>query len=144
MTVNLVVSAGALPPVQGMSFDDAKTALEAAGLDVASAPQEDYNDTVPEGQVIGIVEPGPVHPGDDVTVDVSKGPPFVVVPEIVGMRWPDAQAALAAVGLNFEYRNNNSKKNGTDPDSRVTAVEPGEGSEVRKGSTVKIGLVLEG
>ena len=63
-TVNLVVSVGALPPIQGMSFDDAKSALSAASeLDVASGPQEDYNDTVPEGQVIGIVETGVDPPG---------------------------------------------------------------------------------
>ena len=144
VTVGLVVSVGALPPIQGMEFEDAQAALEAAGLNVASSPQEDYNDTVPEGQVIGLVETGPVRPGDNVTIDVSKGPPFVVVPEIVGMKWPDAQAALAAVGLNFEYRNGTSKKLASDEDSRVSAVDPGEGSEVRKGSTVKIGLVLQG
>ena len=140
VTVGLVVSVGALPPIQGMEFEDAQAALDAAGLNVASGPQEDYNDTVPEGQVIGLVETGPVRPGDNVTIDVSKGPPFVGVPEIVGMKWTDAQAALAAVGLNFEYRNAKTKQIAQIPDAQVTSVDPGEGSDVRKGSTVKIGL----
>jgi serine/threonine-protein kinase len=144
VTVNLVVSVGALPPIQGMTVDDARNALTAAGLQVASGAQEDYNDTVPEGQVIGILETGPIHPDDTVTIDVSKGPPFVNVPEIVGMRWTEAQAALAAVGLNFEYRNGNSKAISGLQDARVSAVDPGEGAEVRKGSTVKIGLRLDG
>jgi serine/threonine-protein kinase len=146
VTVSLVVSVGALPAIQGMSFDDAKLALEAAGLDVASGPQEDYNDTIPVGQVIGLVETGVIQPGDDVTVDVSKGPPPVQIPDIVNKTWAEARDMLAAAGLNYEFRNNRSRDiaNTFPNSSTVTAVEPGVGETVLKGSTVKVGLAVSG
>ena len=143
VTVNLVVSVGALPPIQGMSFDDAKAALEAAGLDVPSGPQEDYNDTVPEGQVIGLVETGVIRPGDDVTVDVSKGPPPVPVPAIVGMTWTEAKQALNDAGLLYEL-NGKSQTISTIPGATVSSVDPGVGETVLKGSTVKVRLEVRG
>jgi serine/threonine-protein kinase len=143
VTVNLVVSVGALPPIQGMTVDDARSALTDAGLKVQSGAQEDYNETVPEGQVIGILETGAVRPDDTVTIDVSRGPAPVPIPDVVGMVWSDAKKALTDLGFNVSYNHKNSA-DAIPKSFHVRAVEPGVGVEAPRGSDVKVTLDFTG
>jgi serine/threonine-protein kinase len=102
--VSLTVSGGPAPVTLsqqvGRSFDAAKAALEADGLQVERGDDE-HHDAVPAGQVIrqtpadGTV----VHRGDTVTLTVSSGPPIVTVPNVVGLRTRDARIALENAGL---------------------------------------------
>ena len=46
-----------------------------------------------------------LHPGDKVTLQISRGPAPVDVPDIIGMTWTQAKAALdAAFALQTESR----------------------------------------
>jgi serine/threonine-protein kinase len=140
--VELTVSAGRLPAIQGMSFEDAAAALADVEVSVESAPQQDYNDDVPEGAVIGIVGDDPVHPGDTVLLNVSRGPTPVDVPDILGRKWIEARDALSAVGLKFEYWNATSRVLGESGIDEVTVerVSPDVGTSVPKGSVIRVKL----
>ena len=69
-----------------------------------------------------------------VTVTVSV--PFTV-PDVVGMTWDEAKAALEAEGFAADaaYVYDDSVKEGT-----AVSVEPGAGSELASGSTVTVSL----
>jgi serine/threonine protein kinase/beta-lactam-binding protein with PASTA domain len=144
--ITLIVSAGAIPDLTGKSRDDARAALEAVDLSVSDAlEQATYHDTVPEGTVIGLVESGgPVRPGDDVGLNISRGPEPVAVPAIVGMSWTDAKAALEAAGLRYEFdRQIDEELAGAFPNSsRVTQADPEPGVMVRRGDVITVRLAV--
>lgn len=142
----LKVSAGPLPAVQGLSFDEAAAALAAVEVHVESAPQELYSDDIPAGAVIGIDGGGEIRPGETVLLNVSLGPEPVDVPDIVGMAWTAAKQKLAEVGLGFEYWNDRSRDIGEGEVSRlatVQAIEP-NGGQLRKGEKVRVRLSVFG
>ncbi|RKS74080.1 serine/threonine-protein kinase [Motilibacter peucedani] len=101
--VALVLSKGpqpvAVPKLVGSTLEDATTALTALRLEVAST--EDYSETVPDGTVISQATPAgtSVLPGTSVAVVVSKGPPLVKVPGVVGKTRGSAVAKLQAAGF---------------------------------------------
>ena len=144
--VRLVVSAGALPDVTGMTVDAATAAL--AQLDVTAKPgAQNYSDTVPNGNVIGIDQPkgSVVQPGGTVNLIISQGPEPVPVPDIGGQNWTQAKAALTAAGLNFKFNNQKSQQiANTLPNScTVISVSPGGGTTVPKGTTVTVTLAVQ-
>lgn len=143
-TVELRVSAGVLPAIQGATIDDARAALTAADLTVANDVQRNFHDTVAKDAVIGIVEQGDIHPGDTVILNVSDGPPPVAVPAIVGMNWIAAKQMLIDAGLAFEYWNNPSKAIGESDVAGfaiVQQIDP-DGGQVPKGSTIRVRLAI--
>lgn len=103
-TVRVVVSAGpaprVVPELAGASLADATAQLQALGLAVVQAPDE-FSDTVPIGAVVRI-DPatGTALPiGSPVTVVLSKGTEFVVVPPLADLTLQQASDALLAAGL---------------------------------------------
>lgn len=143
--ITLVVSAGAVPPVEGLSIDEARQVLADARLVVDDAQQaEDFSDTVPEGSVIAIIAgDGALSPDDRVGLMVSKGPEPVTVPEgLVGMSWNQAKAALEAVGLQIAPdRSIDEEVAGAFPNSsRVTRATPESGQTVFRGDTIAVRL----
>lgn len=142
--VALRVSAGVLPTVAGVTFEEAKDALEAVDVFVESAPQELYSDDVPEGVVIGIDGDATVRPGDTVLLNVSLGPEPVDVPAIVGLTWYEARAKLTEVGLGFEYWNEPSRfiGEGIPSSAVVVGISPDAGSSLRKGESVRVRLAI--
>ena len=101
--VKLVVSRGhgpvQVPDVRGLSFADAKTALEAQHFTVG-APVSDFDNTgaVPKDKVIG-TDPGAnsrAPYGSAITVHVSKGPDLVPVPDLKGKTLTQAQSILVS------------------------------------------------
>jgi len=104
------------------------------------------HDTLPADTVIGIVEAeGALHPGDQVVLLVSKGPPPVLVPEIVGKTWNEAKQILGDAGLSWAYWSGGSESLATlVPNlSRVVGTDPGAGTTVPRGSTIRVRLVAE-
>lgn len=79
-SVRLVISTGpsprTVPPLSGGTRADAEAALAEMGLTVATI-REEFNSTIPAGQVIGQIPPaGTTIPADgNVTLIISKGPP---------------------------------------------------------------------
>jgi serine/threonine-protein kinase len=133
--VDVVVSTGpptaAVPDVHGQTFAQAQQAL--AALQLSAIEDDEFNDTVPKGQVAG-TDPGanaqaPI--GSQVKVTVSKGPDLVQVPPVRGMSVDAATAAIKAAGLAV---------GGVvgDPTATVYVSNPPSGSMVKRGSAVKL------
>jgi serine/threonine-protein kinase len=101
-TVRLTVSKGQdlrqLPLVEGKDIAVAQQAIRALGL--ADPVVQQVFDASKPGTVTH-QEPPPqaVKPGQPITLQVSKGPEMVGVPQVSGTAYPAAQAALAKAGL---------------------------------------------
>lgn len=145
--VSLVVSVGAVPNVVGLSISDATTKLKNVSLN-ATAGQSVFSETIKSGSVVAVELPKnstgatmPLRPNDSVALTISKGPEQVAIPEIVGLSWDKAKAALSAAGFTFSY--NNKGVADTFPGSLVvTSTNPPAGTLADKGSLVKVSLNL--
>jgi beta-lactam-binding protein with PASTA domain/tRNA A-37 threonylcarbamoyl transferase component Bud32 len=102
--VDAVVSGGpaprTIPDLVNHPFDQANATLAGAQLAVQQLESQ-YNDSIPNGNVIALnPPPGTQVPrGSTVQVVVSKGPDTVAVPDLVGQTLDQAKATLASVGL---------------------------------------------
>ncbi|PRI11884.1 hypothetical protein B4915_05025 [Leucobacter massiliensis] len=99
--IDLIVSAGAIPQVAGMTAEEATRALERAGLRVdPSLGAEAHDPEVPKGSVIALLtSTDPVRPGDPVGLNVSLGPELFEIPSVAGMPLQDAMNTLSAAGF---------------------------------------------
>ncbi|HEY2814468.1 MAG TPA: PASTA domain-containing protein [Acidimicrobiales bacterium] len=103
-TVNVTVSDGPGPRVvpqltPTMTPDQAKAAL--AAVQLVAVPTQEFNDTVPAGQIIR-TDPaaGTSVPRDsNVNVVFSQGPQPVAIPDVRGKSVSDATSILAAAGF---------------------------------------------
>ena len=141
-TVDLIVSAGALPDVVGQKRSDAETKLKAAGLVVDEAQVGEAHDPeIPEGSVIAVLyTTDPVRPGDSVGLTISLGPELFPVPDIAGMGLQEAMDTLAAAGFSPttlvpDALRNLAKATGTDPEA---GSELPAGAEIRVKSTISL------
>lgn len=109
ITVTLTISDGPAPvtitSVVGTTLADATTQLAADNLKLA--PTEIFSDTVAAGLII---EQSPVagaegHRGDTITVNVSKGPENVEMPNVVSKQFDAAKAQLEKLGLTVTREN---------------------------------------
>lgn len=138
-SLGLVVSLGRepveAPDVATLTLDEARAALEGAGLVVATA--EEYSDTVAEGVVISQAPPpGQLYRGDTVTVTVSLGRPFATVPSVFGMSTAQARETLEAAGFVVSVESVWGGSLGV-----VRFQDPEAGQQARLGSTVTITVV---
>lgn len=138
--ITLIVSSG-LPTVTvptvtpGTPYDQARQALQQAHFSVSRT--SDYSDTVPAGGVISITPSGQATYGSTITVDVSNGPPLVTVPDITPLEpYSDLQAQLQQLGLVPNVIRWLGGTNG-----RVVRIDPGSGTQLPKGSTVRVWVV---
>ena len=101
--VTLIVSKGPrpvdVPDVTGKTYDEASSLLTAVHL----RPQrrDVFSDTVPAGKVVD-TRPAAgttAHVGDTVTVEVSKGPRLVPVPDVTGKPIQDAIKKINQAGF---------------------------------------------
>lgn len=140
-TVTMFVSKGqeryTVPEdIAGMSVSEATATLEALTLTVTGT-QDDYSDTIAQGQVI-TTDPAPgelLKRGTAVTLIVSKGPEPVDVPAIYGKDVDEVAAILKRSGLKIEIiaRVFDSSESGT-----VIWSDPLPGTTVARGSTVQV------
>jgi eukaryotic-like serine/threonine-protein kinase len=98
--LTLVISVGAIPPVEGLPVGDAQAALESVNLIVEFADPE-FHDDVPVDHVISAAYVNdPMHPGDSVVLTLSKGPDLVEVPNVItGQTIAQAREQLEALGF---------------------------------------------
>ena len=139
--VSIVVSKGkepaTIPDVTGKSEDDAKKALEDAGLKKGKVSQ-DYSDSVAKGRVISsspIAGASGYYKGDSVDLTVSKGPEKVTVPDVTGKSQDEAKKVLEDAGLKVEV---NKRLGG--PFGTVRSTDPAPGSSVKPDSKVTINI----
>jgi len=138
--VDLIVSKGP-KPIQLVDLTNrlvaaAPNSLEERGLVVAVI--ERFSEKIEQGRVIGqSPAPGTTIPsGSTVELLVSKGPPPVVVPNLIDMRRKAAVAALEDLGLRVTVEAGEFT-----PLNRVISQIPAAGTEVPKGSTVTIRII---
>ena len=124
-----------VPDLDGMSQDQARSALKAVGLELGNVTsvdsEKDKDRIVAQDPVTGTK----VKKGTTIGVSVSNGKTAQVeIPTVVGTSSEDAQAQLKALGLNVTVEEVADNQ----PAGQVLAIEPGEGSKVEKNSTVKL------
>lgn len=126
-----------VPAITGKTSDEAKKALEKAGI--ANARFENRNSDESAGTVIG-VQPGVgsvVTASDTVVVQVAQ--PYTV-PDVSGLAQDDATKAIAEAGLQ-------SKIEWQEADGAARSVistSPAAGEQVKSGSTVTVTVVAPG
>ena len=132
-TVTVTLSQGPaprpVPAVAGKTYDEAATILKNAGF--APARAEVFHETVPVGQVVGTT-PGTgtrVDVGGRVTVNVSKGPELIPLPDVRGKSVADATAILERAGFVVDGVEGN-------PNRPVTNTSPAPGTPVKRGAHV--------
>jgi eukaryotic-like serine/threonine-protein kinase len=133
--VDLQVSLGPVPDVAGSSGAQATERLEALGLTVTSV--QVFSDDVASGQVVSIeASQKPLPESGSVTLNVSKGPEFVTMPNVVGETVAAARNALQALGLIVQIDTDQlSTRFGV---VKVTRQNPAASSRVRVGTQVTI------
>ena len=134
--VTLVVSQGprpvSVPDVTGKTYDEAASIL--SGVQLQPQRKDVYSDTVQAGTVLR-TRPGAgitAHVGDTVTVEVSKGPRPVKVPDVVGMKDNEAKKLLEHAGFKVQEQRLPGGPH------EVLHQNPGGGSFAPPGSTINI------
>lgn len=143
--IDLVVSKGlppeAVPSLLDLDCTAAQRLLTVVNLFGTCPPElEQYSTTVPGGQVItwifaGRNQPATVPWHRTVTIVISKGPPPVTVPPLVGRSYASAQATLQAMGLSPAEVSQPSQ---TVPAGQVISTNPAAGQQVARGSSVTV------
>ena len=137
--VVLVVSAGPVPSVIGLSVDDASAVLSNAGLTVGAINAAEFSDTVPEGAVIraqGVgSDPARIRVGDTVDLITSRGVELILIPDVVGQLWSDAKQQLLDAGFELDY---NIFADAAPNLFTVSVLTPDGGTTAPRGSTVKV------
>ncbi|WP_436787520.1 Stk1 family PASTA domain-containing Ser/Thr kinase [Yinghuangia sp. YIM S10712] len=132
MTVSLGPERLAVPTLAGQPVEQAKQALQAAGLAVGDVTQQDSG--MPVGQVIGSNPAvGTMLPRDTaVDLVVSRGTP-VAVPSVVGLTEAEAREAVTGNGLQLVVDPTPVFSNDV-PAGRVAAQTPATGTQYPGGS----------
>jgi serine/threonine-protein kinase len=135
-SIDLKISLGPLPAVQGVALDVAKTLITAVGLKVGTIDYA-YSDTYAKGQVISLVpKTADLAKGGTVDLTVSKGSDLVVMPQVVGETISASKLALEQLGLKVIVDTNAlSSRWGIVKVKRCSAAA---GSQLRIGDTVTI------
>jgi beta-lactam-binding protein with PASTA domain len=135
VSVQLVVSKAPpkveVPPLEGLTVDEARTALEEVDL-VLGQVTEGTSDTVPEDRIISSSPPAGerIAKGSAVDVVVSTGPSLVTVPDVTCTTYRNAKTRLEALGLRIQLGDPvlplvqcpnpvNVAQQDTEPDSQV-------------------------
>jgi serine/threonine-protein kinase len=132
--VKLIVSKGPeliqVPDVQGMPEAQAKDTVNKAGFKYTTV--QVFSDTVPVG-VVADQSPssGTAPRNSSITLNISKGPELVVVPDLNNVDRDDAVRQLEALGLRADVTRFGGGK-------KVHAQTPSPGTQVRKGTVVKL------
>jgi eukaryotic-like serine/threonine-protein kinase len=133
--LDILVSLGPLPEVSGLQADEARTLL--AEIDVRVDEAEVFNNEVPIGSAVGLVlAKTPLPEGGRVTLEISKGPEIVIMPNVVGETIAAAKTLLENLGLRVVIDTNQLSSNfGI---AKVRSQNPSAGSEARVGDSVTI------
>lgn len=138
--VQLELSAGQrsveVPPLVGMTREEAAAALQSAGLTLGSVVQRPSD--APRGQVTATTPDAGARVSAPSRVDVvlSAGPTSVAMPELVGRSYEDARTMLEQIGLRVGRVNVDSSAFA--PFNTVVYQLPGAGARVGNGHAVTL------
>ncbi|MGK5741928.1 Stk1 family PASTA domain-containing Ser/Thr kinase [Micromonospora sp. URMC 103] len=134
--VTVVLSKGkapvSVPNLVGKNLNDARNTLSQLGL----VPVETYKDSdKPKDEILGQspADGTGVEKGAQVKLDVSKGPPLVVVPRVVDLPCQQAKQLLESQGFPVAIQFN--------PAAIVRFQNPNENAQVPPGTPVTIGCL---
>jgi len=137
--VTIFVSTGpakaVVPDVRGKSATDAAAAIASAGLepDVHEVNStKDVNTVVAQAPKPGVK----VVKGSKVRINVSKGPPTIAVPPVVGLPFAQASSELQAKG--FAVKRNDQDSN--EAAGIVLSQDPGGNTPAPEGSTITLAV----
>jgi eukaryotic-like serine/threonine-protein kinase len=138
--VQLVISTGpaprTVPTLVGLTIDQATAALQQIQLTAAVA-EPVFSDTVPTGSVVS-ANPADgttgIPRGTAVTLTPSKGVDLVVMPDLTGQTLAQAQASLAAAGLQTGALLGSTE--GIFVSASVQGADAPAGSQFKRGSAV--------
>jgi eukaryotic-like serine/threonine-protein kinase len=137
--VTITVSSGpgeaAVPPVEGLTADEATDELRDAGF--KTDRRDEFSETVRSGRVIETAPPegSTVRKGSTVTLIVSRGKQKVAVPDVTGRSRDEAEQLLRDAELESAVTERESAD--ADPGT-VLEQNPGAGAQVPKGRTVEL------
>jgi eukaryotic-like serine/threonine-protein kinase len=133
--VDIQISLGELPDVRNNGAEQAKQELQALGVVVTESLV--FSDEVSKGLVVAMVpESDPLKEGGSVRLDVSKGPEFATLPNMVGETVAAAKRALEALGLAVTV--DTDQLTSSYGVVKVARQSPAPGQKVRVGSTVTV------
>lgn len=138
--INIVASAGPIPPVAGLSVNDAQRLLQSVGLTGIVGGDGAFSDTVPEGFVVEIQTSDAeiIAPGSTVTLVVSRGPELVTLPNVVGDTIEVAKRKLEELGLEVTVSTDFPESEWGRDFARVTSTDPSAGQAVPAGTRVTV------
>ena len=124
-----------VPKLTGKTREEAEQAIKNANLVVGDI-DEAYSDTVEKGMVISQVQTAGSEVEEKVTINfvVSKGPEMVEIPNLFGNPKDRVKEKLTSLGLGVEF----IEKYSDETVGRAFKTEPGEGTKVKQGSTIKV------
>ncbi len=139
-TVTITVSTGPgeapVPSVAGLPQDEAEAQLQDAGFE--TRVEREFSDDVRQGRVI-TTQPGPgsvIERGTEVTLQVSRGPEQVEVPDVVGQAEDDARDALQDAGLSVGEVT--EEESSDEEPGTVLEQDPAAGAAVDRGANVNL------
>jgi len=133
--VDIQISLGELPDVRNNGAEQAKQELQALGVVVTESLV--FSDEVSKGLVVAMVpESDPLKEGGSVRLEVSKGPEFATLPNMVGETVAAAKRALEALGLAVTV--DTDQLTSSYGVVKVARQSPAPGQKVRVGSTVTV------
>jgi serine/threonine protein kinase len=125
-----------IPDFTNRSWERAQKRLTKLGFKPKSS--EDYNDTVPKGNVVSqSPRSGTGFRGDDITLVVSKGPQMISVPRVIGSGLESATKTLEKAGFKVKVEHS-SVYVGL---SYVVGQTPDGGAKAPLGSTITLSIV---
>ncbi len=138
-SVTVVTSKGRQPIEVPVVAGSKRAAAEAAVTEAGLTPKvsEDFSEKVAAGLVISqSPAEGTLFRGDEVSLVVSKGPPLVTVPKVVGQQVGEARQVLEAAGFDVQVKEVLGGYFGT-----VRSQDPRGGTTAPKGSTITLTVV---
>jgi len=133
--VDLLVSEGPLPDLAGVEFSQARQLLGQLAIEITE--QEVFNNSVPAGQVVSLTPAiQPLPKGGKATLEISKGPEIVIMPNVVSETIAAAVNLLERLGLEVIVDTNRLRSEyGI---AKVQRQSPAAGTQLRFGDSVTI------
>ncbi|MGN9775605.1 Stk1 family PASTA domain-containing Ser/Thr kinase [Micromonospora sp. H33] len=136
--VTVILSKGkapiSVPNLVGKNLNEARSILARLGLVLVEPPTVKESDK-PKDEVLGQspADGTGVEKGAQVRLEVSQGPPLVVVPRVIDLPCPQAQQVLQSQGFPVTVQFN--------PNGITRFQSPGENSQVPPGTPVTLGCL---
>jgi serine/threonine-protein kinase len=133
--IDIRVSLGPLPEVAGLNLEQARALL--ADVEIVIEETEVFSNEIPAGSVVSLVlSETPLEEGGQATLEISKGPEIVIMPNVVGETIAAAKTVLENLGLRVVIDTNQLSSNfGI---AKVRNQSPTAGTESRVGDSVTI------